>query len=77
MVRGQEAVVNGDSDSTTTKWLSLCDIAAHLGVHQESVRRYMKRHGLPGYRLGLNWRFDIAEVDAWLKTRTSYRKGKA
>ncbi len=70
MARGQAEAVDERVSNPTTRWRSLAEIAAHLGLHEASVRNYMQRHGLPGYRLGAkDWRFDLDEVDRWLKAR--------
>ena len=52
----------------TEPWLSIAEIAQHLGVHVESVRRWVKSSGLPAGKIGKIWRFKVSEVDLWVKT---------
>lgn len=49
-------------------WVSMVEIAQHLGVHVESVRRWVKGSGLPAAKVGKVWRFKASEVDAWART---------
>jgi len=51
----------------TEAWLNIAEIAQHLGVHVESVRRWVKGSGLPAAKVGKVWRFKASEVDAWAK----------
>jgi excisionase family DNA binding protein len=42
------------------------DLAQYLRVHRTSVYRFLKYKGLPGFKLGSDWRFRKSKVDAWL-----------
>ncbi len=48
-------------------WVSIAEAAQHLGVHVESVRRWVKGAGLPASKVGKVWRFKLSEVDLWVK----------
>lgn len=53
------------------------DVAELLQVHPKHVYRLLKR-GLPSHRVGGEWRFDTAEVLAWVREgRTSPRPAAA
>jgi excisionase family DNA binding protein len=49
-------------------WISITEIAKHLGVHEESVRRWIKGNRMPASKIGKVWRFQISAVDTWVKT---------
>lgn len=48
-------------------WVSVDDIAAHLGVAKDSVYRWIERKGLPAHKMGRLWKFKISEVDDWVR----------
>lgn len=50
------------------RWYSVDEIAAHLSVKRDTVYDWIKRKNLPGHKLGRVWRFDVAEVDAWVRS---------
>ncbi len=52
---------------TVEPWVSVEEIAAHLGVTKDSVYRWIGKKGLPAHRLGRLWKFKISQVDAWVE----------
>ena len=48
-------------------WVSVDDIAAHLGVAKDSVYRWIDKRNLPAHRVGRLWKFKISEVDDWVR----------
>lgn len=61
----------------TEPWLNITEIAQHLGVHVESVRRWVKGTGMPAAKVGKIWRFKVSEVDAWAKAGVGRAKGRS
>ena len=53
---------------TLEKWLSVEEIALHLGVSKESIYRWLERKSIPAHRLGKLWKFQASEVDQWLRS---------
>ena len=47
-------------------WISVDQVAAHLGVSVDSVYRWISGRALPAHRVGRVWRFKISEVDQWV-----------
>ena len=52
-------------------WVSVDDVAAHLGVRKESIYRWIDARGLPARRIGKLWKMKLSQVDAWVETRGS------
>ncbi|MFH1532780.1 MAG: helix-turn-helix domain-containing protein [Pseudomonadota bacterium] len=48
-------------------WMSVEDIAKHLGVAKDSVYRWIERRGLPAHKIGRLWKFNLKEVDDWVR----------
>lgn len=49
-------------------WVSVDDVAKHLGVVKDSVYRWIERKGLPARRIGRLWKFRLSEVDEWVRS---------
>jgi len=52
---------------TTEPWVSVEDVAKHLGVAKDSVYRWIEKKGLPAHRVGRLWKFKISQVDEWIQ----------
>ena len=48
-------------------WLSAEEIAAHLGATKDTVYSWISRRAMPGHRVGRLWRFQVSEVDEWVR----------
>ena len=57
-------------------WVSLEDVAKHLGVSKDSVHRWIRRRKLPAHKVGHLWKFMVSEVDAWVRAGRSGGKGR-
>ena len=53
-------------EDSTEKWVSLEEVAEHLGVSQDAIREWIKKGKLPFYKAGRLYRFRLSEVDKWL-----------
>lgn len=53
----------------TEPWVSVEDVAKHLGVVKESVYRWIETKGLPAQKLGKLWKLKLSEVDSWVRAR--------
>ncbi len=59
-------------------WVSVEQIAEHLGVMRDSIYRWIDSKGLPAHRIGRFWKFKISEVDDWVRAAgADDRKGHA
>jgi excisionase family DNA binding protein len=51
---------------TVEPWVSVDQIAEHLGVTRDSIYRWIERKGLPAHRVGRLWKFKVSAVDQWV-----------
>jgi excisionase family DNA binding protein len=52
-------------------WVSVDDLAQHLGVTKDSIYRWIERKGLPARKVGKLWKFKLSEVDEWVRGGTA------
>ena len=50
------------------KWVNLKEIAAHIGVSEDTIRLWIKKGTIPYSRAGKQYKFKISEIDEWLKS---------
>ena len=50
------------------RWLSVDEIADHLGVKRDTVYKWISERRMPGHKIGRLWKFKQAEVDKWVVT---------
>lgn len=55
----------------TEPWVSVDEVAKHLGVAKESIYRWIEGRGLPAHKIGRLWKFKVSEVDEWVRTHPS------
>jgi len=55
------------------RWVALPEIAEHLGVSQDTVRRRVKNEGMPAHKVGRLWKFKVTEVDEWVRSAKPHR----
>ena len=51
----------------TEPWVSVDDVAKHLGVAKDSVYRWIETRTLPAHKIGRLWKFKLSEVDDWVR----------
>ena len=50
------------------RWLSVDEIANHLGVKRDTVYRWISDRELPSHKIGRLWKFKKDQVDAWVES---------
>lgn len=65
------------------RWLTVEQISDHLQVSKETIYRWLDKGHIPAHKIGRQWRFQIDEVDEWIRKggatenrRASYRPEK-
>ncbi len=51
----------------TEPWVSVDDVASHLGVAKDSVYRWIDAKHMPAHKIGKLWKFKLSEVDEWVR----------
>lgn len=52
----------------SNRWLSVEEITEHLGVSKDSIYAWIAKRKMPAHKVGRLWKFQQAEVDAWVRT---------
>jgi excisionase family DNA binding protein len=55
-------------DVMSDRWLSVEEIAEHLGVSKDTVYAWISKRNMPAHRIGRLWKFQAAEVDEWVRS---------
>lgn len=55
-------------EARETRWISVAEVADHLGVGRDTVYRWIDSRGMPAHRVGRFWKFQLSEVDEWVKS---------
>jgi len=58
----------------TDRWLSVDEIAEHLGVSKDTVYTWVNERGMPGHKVGRLWKFQQSEVDEWIRAGGATKK---
>lgn len=57
-----------------TPWLSVEQIAEHLGVSKDTVYTWISTRNMPAHKVGRLWKFQTPEVDTWVKNNGASNK---
>ena len=49
------------------EFMTLEEVADYLRVTEKTIHRMLRRRAIPAMRVGRQWRFDKASIDAWLR----------
>ena len=50
------------------RWLSVDEIAAHLGIKRETAYTWINKKKMPAHKVGRLWKFKKDEIDEWVLT---------
>ena len=48
-------------------WVSVNEVAAHLGIAKDSVYRWIDSKQMPAHKVGKLWKFKLSEIDEWVR----------
>jgi excisionase family DNA binding protein len=51
----------------SVRWVSVEDIAEHLGVSKDTVYGWIAKKDMPAHKVGRLWKFKTDEVDGWVR----------
>lgn len=60
----------------TERWLSLEEIAAHIGCSKDTIRTWIKKETIPHHKVGRQYKFKLSEVDRWIESGKSANADK-
>jgi excisionase family DNA binding protein len=49
--------------------MTVKELAKYLKVHPSTIYRLLKTGQLPAFRIGSDWRFNVEEINRWLRER--------
>jgi excisionase family DNA binding protein len=47
------------------KVITVGELAEYLRVHRSTLYRLLKRHQLPAFKIGSDWRINVEAIDQW------------
>jgi excisionase family DNA binding protein len=45
--------------------MTLEEVAEYLRVHPSTIYRLLKKQQIPAFKVGSDWRFNLASIDRW------------
>lgn len=73
--RVTKAAITAMAAETPERWVSVDELAEHLGLRKETVYRWIESRGLPAHRVGRLWKFKLSEIDTWVRSGEAARDG--
>ena len=52
----------------TERWLSVDEIAEHLGVSRDTIYNWINGKNMPATKIGKLWKFKVSQVDKWAES---------
>jgi excisionase family DNA binding protein len=49
--------------------MTLEETAEFLKVHPSTVYRLLKKHRIPAFKMGSDWRFNLESIEKWIQKR--------
>ena len=56
-----------EGNAMSERWLSVEEIAEHIGVNPDTVYKWITRRRMPAHKVGRLWKFLASEIDQWVK----------
>lgn len=57
--------------------MTLNQVADYLKVHPSTIYRQMKKHGLPGFKIGRDWRYNREHIEQWCQQQERNGNGSS
>ena len=51
------------------KMMTVREVSVYLHVHPSTIYKLLKRHQIPAFHVGSDWRFNIETIDNWRLTQ--------
>jgi excisionase family DNA binding protein len=46
--------------------MTVAEVARYLQIHQATLYKLLRRHQIPAFKIGSDWRFESAAVVKWM-----------
>jgi len=56
-------------DTVLPDILTVKELADYLHCHSSTIYRMLKRHEIPAFRVGSDWRFSRRSIDDWIESK--------
>lgn len=53
-----------------TPWLTVWEVMKYLRASRDKVYKLCQRGKMPAHKFGGQWRFDVDEINEWIKSST-------
>lgn len=63
-------------DNMNERWLSLEEIAKHIGCSKDTIRAWIKKETIPYHKVGRQFKFKVSEIDKWIESGKSANADK-
>jgi excisionase family DNA binding protein len=57
----------------SSRVMTVKELSDYLKVHPSTVYRQLKRGGLPAFKVGSDWRFNIESIDRWRLQQDNFK----
>jgi len=57
------------ADASPSRAMTVREVAGYLNVNEKTVYRLAQRRELPGFKVAGAWRFQRADIDAWIEAQ--------
>jgi len=51
--------------------LTVKEVASYLQVHPSTIYRLLKKHEIPAFKVGSDWRFKRSSIDRWMEEKSA------
>lgn len=62
------------AEAMAGRWLSVDEIANHLGVKPVTIYKWLAAKRIPAHKVGRLWKFRTEEVDEWVTSGGAQQK---
>jgi excisionase family DNA binding protein len=60
-------------DAGPIKLMTVREVSAYLHVHPSTIYKLLKRHQIPAFHVGSDWRFNIESIDRWRLQQDNFK----
>ena len=60
-------------DATPRRIMTAPEVAEYLRIHLSTLYKLVRRHQIPAFKIGTDWRFDRDVIEKWIIDRQMKR----